>query len=85
MLLTTLITVNLQLDCSGIVYHIVGVASLKENRDGLNLPLTGDRYQGRWRSLCLVLIRCLDPNTCGGNLRVIWVAKPSAKPRSANR
>jgi hypothetical protein len=28
-------------------------------------------------SLCLVLIRCLDPNTCGGNLRVIWVAKPS--------
>jgi hypothetical protein len=22
-------------------------------------------------------MRCLDPNTCGGNLRVIWVAKPS--------
>ncbi|PSB51720.1 hypothetical protein [Chamaesiphon polymorphus] len=33
-------------------------------------------------SLCLV--RCLDPNTCGGNLRVIWVAKPSGNPTSAH-
>ncbi len=31
------------------------------------------------------LVRCLDPNTCGGNLRVIWVAKPSGNPRSASR